>query len=120
MVLQGCMSLRFLVAGYMHSVGRELNSQEVVLVVFRLFSMKVARVHAYSFKGELTPGSQPFMIALLLSVVLNKLMLGNLKQGKEALKAVETQEQFQVVTLVKKFKSNLTKKKETVQSRGSQ
>ena len=83
MVLQGCMSQRFLVAGYMHLVGRELNSQEVVLVVFLLFSVRVARVHAYSFKGKLIPGSQPFMIALLLSVVLNKLMLGNLKHRKK-------------------------------------
>lgn len=104
------MSLRFLVVGYMHSVGRELNSQEVVLVVFRLFSMKLARVPAYSFKGKLIPGSQPFMVALLLSVVLN--MLGNLKQSKEALNVVEAQEQFQVVTLVKKFKLNLLKNKQ--------
>ena len=76
-----------------------MNSQEVVLVVFLLFSVRVVRVHAHSFKGKLILGSQPFMVALLLSVVLN--MLGNLKQSKEALNVVEAQEQFQAVTLVK-------------------
>lgn len=94
----------------MHSVGRELNSQEVVLVLFRLFSLKVVRVHAYSFKGKLIRGSQPFMVALLLSVVLD--MLGNLKQSKEALNEVEAQEQFQAVTLTQKSKSYLTKNKQ--------
>ena len=73
-------------------------------------SMKVARVHAYSFKRKLILGSQPFMVALLSSVVLN--MLGNLKQSKEALNEVEAQEQFQAVTLTQKSKSYLTKNKQ--------
>lgn len=95
----------------MHSVGRELNSQEVVLVLVCLFSMKVARVHAYSFKGKLIPGSQPFMVALLLSIVLN--MLGNLKQSKEAVYTVGSRSSRAVSGShsSQKSKSYLTKNK---------
>ena len=105
------MSLRFLVSRYMHSVGRKSNSQEVVLVVFLLFSMKVARVHAYSFKGKLIRGSQPFMVALLLSVVLD--MLGNLKLSKQALYTVGSRSSRAVSGShsSQKSKSYLTKNK---------
>ena len=95
----------------MHSVGRELNSQEVVLVLFRLFSLKVVRVHAYSFKGKLIRGSQPFMVALLLSVVLD--MLGKAKQSKEALYTVGSRSSRAVLGShsSQKSKSYLTKNK---------
>lgn len=74
-------------------------------------SMKVVRVHAYSFKGKLIPGSQPFMVALLLSIVLN--MLGNLKQSKEAVYTVGSRSSRAVSGShsSQKSKSYLTKNK---------